>query len=126
MSLSSLSTGLKSQLTITQCSVSPSGVLSVSSTAFTAMINPAGYTHAYSLRYTDNEVLGAPGTEKKYNKSEPETITLDELVLDGTGVVPTASPQDVKDQITQLQSVIYTYEGQKHEPPIVQVQWGAN
>jgi len=125
--MASLSSGLKSKLTISPCTVNASGVITAdTSSAFEAMINPSGYSHKYSLKYTDNEVLGAPATEKKYNASCPEKITLNELVLDGTGVVTLLGLQDVKDQITQLQTVIYTYEGEKHEPPIVQVQWGSN
>lgn len=123
----SLSTGLKSLLMISPCSVSQGGqVTADDSSAFKAMINPSGYTHKYALQYTNNEVVGAPRTETKYNKSCPERITLNELVLDGTGVVTLLGLQDVKDQVEKLQSVIYTYQGQKHEPPIVKVLWGAH
>jgi nucleoid-associated protein YgaU len=125
--MSSMSTGLKSKLTISPCTVNKSGVITAdTSNAFEAMINPSGYNHKFFVKYTSNEVLGAPATEKKYNASSPEKITLNELVLDGTGVVTLSGLTDVKDQVAQLQAVIYTYEGEKHEPPIVQVQWGGN
>ena len=119
------STGLKAQLTITPCQVND-GVVSVDSsrTAFQAMINPSGYDQNSTVTYTKNKAFGQPGSEAKYNSTAAEKITLKELVLDGTGVVSTTSMTSVKDQIALLRDVAYTYQGEEHEPPVVQVSWG--
>lgn len=118
----------KALLTISPCIVN-NGKISVDSSKkkFEAMINPAGYAHSFSLKYSKNRVLGQPGTETKYNVSQPEKIELKELILDGTGVVKTASntPISVKEQIELLKKVVYTYVGDKHEAPIVQLKWGS-
>ncbi|MBX3639885.1 MAG: hypothetical protein KF888_05140 [Nitrosomonas sp.] len=119
----------KALLTISPCTVSTNGKISVDNSRknFEAMINPAGYEHTFSLRYSKNKVLGQPGTETKYDVSEPEKIIFKELVFDGTGVVKSSNnqPVSVKEQIDRLRSVVYTYIGSKHEAPIVQLKWGS-
>ncbi len=119
----------KALLTISPCIVSANGKISVDSSRknFEAMINPSGYEHTFSLRYSKNKVLGQPGTETKYDVSEPEKIVFKELVFDGTGVVKSMNnqPLSVKEQIDRLRSVVYTYIGSKHEAPIVQLKWGS-
>ncbi|PSJ18967.1 CIS tube protein [Nitrosomonas supralitoralis] len=123
--------GAKALLTISPCSVN-NGKISIdgSKKQFKALINPAGYEHAFQLYYSKNKVLGQPGAETKYDVSLPEKITLKDLVLDGTGVVKSGRsssnsiPMSVKDQIELLKNVVYTYLGNKHEAPIVQLKWG--
>ena len=119
----------KALLTISPCTVGTDGTISVDSSKkkFEALINPSGYEHTFSLKYAKSKVLGQPGTETKYDVSQPEKIVLKELVLDGTGVVKSSNsqPVSVKDQIDLLKSVVYTYVGSKHEAPIVQLTWGS-
>ncbi|PTN11652.1 CIS tube protein [Nitrosomonas aestuarii] len=119
----------KALLTISPCTVSSNGKISVdrSRKKFEALINPSGYEHTLSLRYSKNKVLGQPGTETKYDVSHPEKIVLKELVIDGTGVVKSSNNQtvSVKNQIELLKNVVYTYVGSKHEAPIVQLTWGS-
>lgn len=119
----------KALLTISPCTVSADGKISVdgSRKKFEALINPPGYEHTLSLRYSKNKVLGQPGTETKYDVSQPERIVLKELIFDGTGVVKSSSNQtiSVKEQIELLRVVVYTYVGSKHEAPIVQLKWGS-
>ncbi|HNP25133.1 MAG TPA: hypothetical protein PKM20_00200 [Nitrosomonas sp.] len=119
----------KALLTISPCTVSSNGKISVDSSRkkFEALINPSGYEHTLSLRYSKNKVLGQPGTETKYDVSHPEKIVLKELVIDGTGVVKSSNNQtvSVKNQIELLKNVVYTYVGSKHEAPIVQLKWGS-
>ncbi|GJL74689.1 hypothetical protein [Nitrosomonas sp.] len=119
----------KALLTISPCTVSSNGKISVDSSRkkFEALINPSGYEHTLSLRYSKNKVLGQPGTETKYDVSHPEKIVLKELVIDGTGVVKSSNNQtvSVKNQIELLKNVAYTYVGSKHEAPIVQLKWGS-
>ncbi|MCB1986273.1 MAG: LysM peptidoglycan-binding domain-containing protein [Burkholderiales bacterium] len=119
----------KALLTISPCTVGSDGTISVDSSKskFEAMINPSGYEHTFSLKYSKNKVLGQPGTETKYDVSHPEKIVLKDLIFDGTGIVKSSSnqPVSVKNQIDLLRNVIYTYVGSKHEAPIVQLKWGS-
>jgi hypothetical protein len=118
--------GQKTLLTITGCTVSDDGVVSVDSSRpeFQALINPAGYEHGLNIRYTKNQALGQAGTEAKYNVTQAEKLTLKALTLDGTGAVPGAFVP-VKTQVEQLRSAVYAYVGTTHEAPIVQLVWGA-
>ncbi len=114
----------KIKLKISPCDVNASGVATVNGEPpFEALINPSGYTHSSAINYSKNVAFG-PGTEKKFSNSKPDTYVFKELVLDGTGVVPTNAPMTVKDQISLLRKVAYNYQGTDHEPPVVEVSWG--
>lgn len=116
------SLGTKTKLTISPCDVSD-GIATVNGdTPFVAMINPSGYQHSSAIKYAKNEALG-PGGEEKFSKITPDKIVFKEMVLDGTGVVE-GTTTSVKDQIALLRKVAYTYQGDDHEPPVVEVSWG--
>ena len=118
--------GQKTLLKISGCSVAKNGKISVDSSrpVFEALINPSGYGHDYSIKYAKNQSLGQAGNESKFHASQPEKLTLKELILDGTGVVP-GTTKTVKQQVESLRDAVYTYVGSKHEAPIVQVVWGS-
>lgn len=118
--------GKKALLKISGCTVPKSGPISVdrSRPVFQALINPAGYDHNYTVRYTKNEVPGQSGDEAKFNSMQSEKLNLKSLVLDGTGAIP-GTKLPVKQQVEALRNAVYTYVGTKHEPPIVQVVWGS-
>jgi hypothetical protein len=124
----SLSTGLKKKLTIAPCKVDK-GTITVDSgkgkTIFEAMINPAGYKRQLSIDYSKQKTLGQSSTDPMFSAICPEVLTLDNLVLDGTGVVTLIGLQNVKDMIDNLLKVIYVYEGDKHEPNHVRLVWGS-
>lgn len=117
----------KTRLTMTQYTVSGSTVSVDSSKTFTVMLNPAEVSHDKSITYDKTEALGGLAAEKKFSAYEPETFGFS-VTLDGTGVVPAASPsaitKDVMTQISDLCAVIYNYVGDKHEPSRVRVLWG--
>jgi hypothetical protein len=118
--------GQKTLLKISGCSVAKNGSISVDSSrpVFEALINPAGYGHDFSIKYAKNQALGQAGNEAKFHASQPEKLSLKELVLDGTGVVA-GTKKTVKEQVESLRNTVYTYVGTKHEAPIVQVVWGS-
>lgn len=118
--------GQKALLKISGCTVSRSGTISVDGArpVFEALINPSGYDHNYTIRYTKNETLGQAGDEAKFNAVQSEKLSLKSLVLDGTGAIP-GTRVPVKQQVEALRNAVYTYVGTKHEPPIVQVVWGS-
>ena len=117
-----VSSGTKVKLKISPCDVS-NGVATVNGDPpFEALINPEEYTHSSVIRYAENKALG-PGGEKKYSKSVPDRIEFKEMVLDGTGVVP-GTTTSVLQQVERLRTVAFTYDGNEHEPPVVEVYWG--
>jgi len=125
-----VSDGAKALLTISRCVVDGGGNISVNKgeERFEAMINPAGYEHGFSLNYSENQIPGQPGSEAKYNTTNPETLEFKDLILDGTGTIRSINNNmlvPVKEQIKLLKEVVYSYNGKKHETPIVQVNWGS-
>jgi hypothetical protein len=117
--------GEKALLKISGCTVTPTGTINVDAAlpAFQALINPAGYDHIHTVRFTKNTSLGQAGDEAKFDAIEPEKLAFKALVLDGTGAVPGARVP-VKEQVEALRNTVYTYVGNHHEPPVVQVVWG--
>ncbi|HTI18917.1 MAG TPA: peptidoglycan-binding protein [Trinickia sp.] len=120
-----ISSGKKKKLSIAACKVND-GSISVdgSRDAFEAMINPAAYKRQLDIAYSEQHTLGQFSAAPKFSAILPEKLTLQDLVLDGTGVVEMASPKSVKDMIDVLLAVIYNYNGQKHEPNYVRLLWG--
>jgi hypothetical protein len=118
--------GKKALLKISGCTVSKSGTVSVdkSRPVFEALINPSGYDHNYTVRYTKTATPGQAGGEAKFDAIQSEKLNLKALVLDGTGAIP-GTKMPVKDQVEALRKAVYAYVGDKHEPPIVQVVWGS-
>ena len=104
---------------------------------FEALINPESLEHSFGIRYSDKSATPINGNseEKKYAGYEPETVSFS-LVFDGTGVVPPANPSlssmlvaeptPVATLLKKLKSICYTYQGENHEPNVVQLVWGKN
>lgn len=97
---------------------------------FTVMINPAGYSHNYSICYNDDQAQGSSGGSPRFNRIPSDTVQF-ELVFDGTGVVPTALPgvipnlsDGITDQIQKLKTLVFTYNGKIHSPNFLQLAWG--
>ncbi len=92
---------------------------------FDAMINPANYTHNYSISYKDNESLGETSAAPKFEKYPAETINF-KIVLDGTGVVPVSgAKKNVYERLSALKDTVYTFNGTVHQPNYVQLLWGS-
>ncbi|OGB25274.1 MAG: peptidoglycan-binding protein [Burkholderiales bacterium RIFCSPLOWO2_02_FULL_57_36] len=124
--MAGFSTGLKEKLKISPCQVD-AGKITVDTSLpyFEALINPSGYKHQFSISYNKKKTLGQAGAEPKFNAICPEKLTLPELVLDGTGVVALLGMEDVTTLVERLMSVIYAYQGEKHEPNYVRFLWGS-
>ncbi len=128
--MAGISTGLKKKLSISPCTLDSAGNISVdaSKKAFEVMLNPSAYSHNLSINYNKKKTLGQSGNESKFNAVEPEKVSFD-MVIDGTGVVnlpiPGIGSPDVKTQVQQLQDIVYTYDGSKHEPNHVRLLWGS-
>lgn len=119
------------KLTITKCTVSGTSV-SPGSQKYTAIINPEKFSHAHSISYEqqnkcDQKPVGNPGTTTKFKNVSPETVDFS-IVMDGTGVIRETPlklvPTKVAKQLSTLKDIVYKYDGDKHEPNVVQLSWG--
>ncbi len=126
--MAGLSTGLKKKLTLTSCTVDKSGKVTVGSDKFEVMLNPSAYSHEHSISYSQQKTFGQLGSDTKFNAVNAEKVTFD-IVIDGTGVVnlpiPGVGSPDVKTQIQQLNSIVYKYDGNDHQPKHVRLLWGS-
>jgi hypothetical protein len=120
--------GQKTQLTLTRFKVNTAGTSDVETQfTFTAMVNPSEFTHDHSITYNTSDPLGKNGAEVKFSGINAEKLRFS-MVLDGTGVVPSAGPsgqrKDVKTLVAELKEVVCHYVPGEHEPSHVQVLWG--
>jgi hypothetical protein len=115
----------KTKLTIRQWNTQTGQA--VDSPVFQAMFNPAKYSRSRTVTYTDDTppAAGMP-QEKRIANLAADTLDLDELVLDGTGIVeaPGAS-LDVDGQIALLTQVLQAPSAdQQVRYAVVEVRWG--
>lgn len=117
---------IKEKLKISPCQVDEAGNITVDDSLafFEALINPSQYSHEMKISYNTKKTLGQSGGEPKFAAICPEVLTLPELVLDGTGVVPSDALLEVQDLVDTLLGVIYAYNGENHEPNHVRLLWG--
>lgn len=94
---------------------------------FEVMLNPEFYTVKSSLQYTEDPLYSNAIGEKKYKAHLADEITLAPFILDVTGAVPhtlSALYGSMKDVISHLRQVTFNYDGNIHESPVVQIEWG--
>nr|WP_320014351.1 hypothetical protein [uncultured Desulfobacter sp.] len=118
--------GEKKRLVISSCKVDD-GKISVEKDQFEVMLNPSECSLEQDIAYNKIEALGQIGSDQKFCSIKPETLSF-KIVLDGTGAVPYPSgggALSVKELIKKLDDIVSKYDGEKHEPNIVQVLWGS-
>lgn len=89
------------------------------------LINPAEFSHEYSICYNTKRTLGQTSNPVRFSAVNPDKISFG-IVFDGTGTVPpqAGTPVEVADQIEALNTVVYNYDSEYHEPNRVQILWG--
>ncbi|MGQ7846058.1 CIS tube protein [Granulosicoccus sp. 3-233] len=110
------------RLAVTPCKVKKDGSISVDGDPFELMLNPASWKHRKQIRYVDSKELGKSGNHPRFSRMNGDTLSFDYLV-DCTGVTAPAK-HSVRDQIDKLEKIIYTYNGNLHEPRVVRLLWG--
>jgi LysM repeat protein len=94
---------------------------------FVAPVNPSSFKVGHQVKYNGDgedggeEAQGQTVTNLKYKGKPPQTISF-ELILDNTGVFENSS-NSVDDQIENFKTSCYYYQGDKHEPPKVNIRW---
>lgn len=115
------------RLTLRRCTVA-NGQTEVQSERFEVTVNPASVKHTLGISYTGDgptaAALGKSAVELRFQKMQAETLAFT-LTLDGTGVVPNTRKTTVARQIAALRAIVYTYDGDEHEPNVVLITWGS-
>ncbi|MBL8348244.1 MAG: peptidoglycan-binding protein [Rubrivivax sp.] len=118
-------TGALNKLLMTRFSLSKGIVTLEPSVCFEAMINPQHFTHTTGISYDKTETMGQAAATPRFNAVDAETASF-KLWLDGTGAVHTGNAKvvSVEERLAQLNKVVYSYVGNKHEPGYVRLLWG--
>jgi hypothetical protein len=95
---------------------------------FTVWINPASYTHDFTVTYADRQAPGSNGPSPEFNRVGQESIAFD-LIFDTTGVIPppipgTPLPADgVAGLIDAFKTLVVTVNGVIHRPNFIKLSW---
>lgn len=123
------SAGAKTPLKISPCTLETNGDIKLASSPpdFEVMINPASYSHGFTIDNNKKQAPGQSSAETKFTFIKPEKVGFD-IVIDGTGVVNPdnsgSSAPDVRTQVEQLKKIVYNYVGTEHSPNYVRLLWG--
>ena len=116
----------KSQMKLTACAVD-GDTPKANGKSISLLINPSELTLSRKTDYGGCVPMGDTGSGRKFSRVQPDTLDFSS-VFDGSGVVPIPSnlnlPAEVDDQLDLLNDVVYTYNGEEHEPNVVQILWG--
>ena len=88
------------------------------------LVNPENYSQDYTPVYKKSDVIGDPAQTMLFAGMGDDKLSLNKLVVDGTGVVPLEGADNVDDYIKQLGETVYKYQGNLHRPPYVKIIWG--
>ncbi|GAB3218621.1 hypothetical protein GCM10027454_06230 [Algoriphagus aestuariicola] len=88
---------------------------------YDVLVNPDKYRDKSELKYsTNSSPLGVSAETVKFRSVGTKTFNMD-FFFDSTGVMTT---QPVDQQINVVKNLIYTYNGDIHEPNYVKILWG--
>jgi LysM repeat protein len=94
---------------------------------FTAQVNPSSLKVGHQIKYNgdgeegEGDKQGQTVGDLRYKGKYPQTLSF-ELILDGTGVFDNEAPPVYK-QIDNFKKACYFYQGDRHEPPLVNIRW---
>jgi len=92
---------------------------------FSVMVNPQDFSIKDSINYSESNEQRS----LKYDQYGASKFSVPKIFLDTTGAIP-VEQWPIKDSIDKmialLKSVVYDFDGDAHEPPIVETIWGSN
>ena len=89
---------------------------------FVTTINPTNLKISNKIDYVDSQMMGNPTWALQYNKSQPRILSFS-LLFDNTGIFPNSNI-DVKQQIKNLEWLIFSNQKDINEPYFVRIIWG--
>ncbi len=91
---------------------------------YSVMINPDSIKYQRAIEYNEQQAPDTSSASQKY-KSTPSDKLNFEIVIDCTGIVD-AKRTDMAAEISTLEKIVFTYNGEIHRPNFIKVQWGKN
>ena len=100
-----------------------------SGNVFSMMVNPANYNESKAISYSRGKSRNHKGAPA-FNSYQESNIKI-EFTLDNTGAfvnwmeyTGAVKKEPLSDIIQKLEKTVYTYIGDKHEPPYLKIIWG--
>ncbi|MDB4539847.1 hypothetical protein N9231_05445 [Saprospiraceae bacterium] len=89
--------------------------------SYTAKISPESFTHSMSVTFNEENVANSAVDTYQFKGYGKETCNFT-LILDGTKHA-NKTGQTVQQQLTELNNIIYKYQGNLHKPFFTEVRW---
>ena len=94
---------------------------------FVIPVNPEQFSRTLKIKQDETQAPGTQGNNPRQDKTPPEEIKLD-FIFDGTNTIQNY-PQEyddkgVADQIDDFLKVVYSFDGEIHQPKFLKLIWG--
>jgi len=93
-----------------------------SGSPYKVMINPENIKWTRAVEYNSQQAPNTLTPSQKYKSTPADKLSFD-IVIDTTGIVD-STRVDMATEISSLEDIIFTYNGDIHRPNFVKVQWG--
>jgi LysM repeat protein len=98
-----------------------------------AITNPEKYSWKHKINSKVPQIINDSASTRIFTGMGDNDFTLNDLLVDGTGVIPGINPNlpafsDTKtcdDYIDKFCKVVYNYDGKKHKAPSLKISWGS-
>jgi hypothetical protein len=91
---------------------------------YSVMINPDTIKWQRSIEYNEQQAPDSSSASQKYKSTPSDKLNFD-ITIDCSGVVD-AKRTDMSTEISALEAIVFTYNGEIHRPNFVIIQWGKN
>ncbi len=89
--------------------------------SFDVQINPSSMKLNKGINYAESKDMSEQ-EKQKFDMQQANSLSFD-ITLDDTGIVPNNKGK-IKDRINVIEKVLYTINGETHEPNYAKVVWG--
>jgi hypothetical protein len=90
--------------------------------SYNLMINPDTIKWQKNIEYNNQQAPDSSTASQKFKSTPSQKLNFD-IVIDCTGVVD-SKRTNLATEISALEKIVFTYNGQIHRPNFVKVQWG--
>lgn len=89
---------------------------------YSVMINPDSIKWDRTVEYNEQQPPDSSSPSQKYKSTPTEKLSFD-IIIDCTGIVD-STRTNMATEISALENIIYSYNGDIHRPNFVKIQWG--
>ena len=90
-----------------------------------ALVNPESYVKEYNALYEEVSVIGDSAKTLNFSGMGVNSISINKLIVDGTGIVPLKGGKDVDEYLQNFQKTVFNYDGTLHAQNYIKLTWGA-